>query len=291
MSTPNPPPVRDPVDDTGKRLNLSWLAWFDQFYKWVIGNAGVSQITAGTGVTVSPVGGTGNVTVSANIAVNIHAATNKIPPVGADELGIWDSVSGLLNKLTITNLVAYLTATLGFLPSNYFTPKVWTSGADLVLGIGQSASSSFTAATSMPLHIACGDGQIYEMEILGNYTPAASAISPTLQPNNTVPGTNSFNYRQFFLSGATPSGNEGTDAAGGFYVAVGGSSVYESTVKLYTSTAAKRSIATFGCATNSSSFVGIAAIEWNDNTTVWSSLGTVIMPNAWTGGITTTRIA
>ena len=36
----------------------------------------------------------------------IHAATNKVTPVGADEVGIWDSVSGLLNRVSFTNLVA-----------------------------------------------------------------------------------------------------------------------------------------------------------------------------------------
>jgi hypothetical protein len=44
------------------------------------------------------------------IADTVHAATNKATPVGADELGIWDSVSGLLNRLSFTNLVAYLSA-------------------------------------------------------------------------------------------------------------------------------------------------------------------------------------
>lgn len=38
----------------------------------------------------------------------IHATTNKTTPVDADELGIWDSVAGLLNKLTWANLKATL---------------------------------------------------------------------------------------------------------------------------------------------------------------------------------------
>lgn len=45
----------------------------------------------------------------------IHAATSKTTPVGADEVGIWDSVSGLLNKVTFTNLL------------NYFAPKAGSS--------------------------------------------------------------------------------------------------------------------------------------------------------------------
>lgn len=38
----------------------------------------------------------------------IHAATSKATPIDADEFGIWDSVSGLLNKLTFANLKAML---------------------------------------------------------------------------------------------------------------------------------------------------------------------------------------
>jgi hypothetical protein len=39
---------------------------------------------------------------------NIHAATNKVTPVDADEFGIYDSITGLLNKLTWANLKATL---------------------------------------------------------------------------------------------------------------------------------------------------------------------------------------
>jgi hypothetical protein len=44
------------------------------------------------------------------LSQTIHAATNKTTPVGADELGIWDSVTTALNRLSFTNLVAYLSA-------------------------------------------------------------------------------------------------------------------------------------------------------------------------------------
>ena len=40
----------------------------------------------------------------------IHVATSKATPVDADEFGIWDSVSGLLNKLTLANLKALVSA-------------------------------------------------------------------------------------------------------------------------------------------------------------------------------------
>ena len=45
---------------------------------------------------------------STDVGATIHAATNKITPVNADELGLWDSITGLLNKLTWANLKATL---------------------------------------------------------------------------------------------------------------------------------------------------------------------------------------
>ncbi len=38
--------------------------------------------------------------------IDTHAATRKATPVNADEFGIWDSVSGLLNKVTLADLKA-----------------------------------------------------------------------------------------------------------------------------------------------------------------------------------------
>jgi hypothetical protein len=43
-----------------------------------------------------------------NIAADIHEATSKATPVDADEIGIWNSVGGVLGKLTWANLKATL---------------------------------------------------------------------------------------------------------------------------------------------------------------------------------------
>ena len=39
------------------------------------------------------------------IATAIHGSTDKTTPVGADELGIWDSITGLLNKVSFANIL------------------------------------------------------------------------------------------------------------------------------------------------------------------------------------------
>jgi hypothetical protein len=43
-----------------------------------------------------------------SIASEIHAATNKSTPVDSDEVGIWDSVTGMLNHVTWANIKATL---------------------------------------------------------------------------------------------------------------------------------------------------------------------------------------
>lgn len=81
------------------------------------------RVSAGTanGARTFAVSTTGGITVGTTavvftsafggVAVDIHAATSKATPIDADELGVWDSVSGLLNKLTWANLKATLLAT------------------------------------------------------------------------------------------------------------------------------------------------------------------------------------
>ena len=177
---------------------------------------------------------------------------------------------------------------------NYFTPLVWTSGADLVLGIGQSATASFTSATSMPLHIACGDGQIYEIEIVGSYTPAAAAAeNPILEPNNSTPVTNSFNFQYGVQTQSTIVGDHAEAIANnGFLLAAGQASLLNAQATIFTSTATKRSSTHFSSYNTAPNYAsGWADSTWNDTTTVWSSIGTIIMPNAWTGTITVRRVA
>lgn len=76
----------------------------------------VAVIASVTGLTIpdhdtsviQEVLGTGS---SIDLPAVIHAATNKAAPVGADEFGIWDSVTGLLNRVSFTNFFASLIGT------------------------------------------------------------------------------------------------------------------------------------------------------------------------------------
>ena len=48
--------------------------------------------------------------MSVPLAQIIHTATNKVTPVAADEFPIWDSVTGILNRLTLANFKALVAA-------------------------------------------------------------------------------------------------------------------------------------------------------------------------------------
>lgn len=67
----------------------------------------------------------------------INAATLKTPMVDADEFGYWDSVSGLLRKLTLANLVSSIfTATRKIASANFVDDvRFWANGA-LTKGFG-----------------------------------------------------------------------------------------------------------------------------------------------------------
>ena len=75
--------------------------------------------------------GTGS---SIDLPAVIHAATNKTAAVGADEVGIWDSVTGLLNRLSLTNLFNSINTIL--------SAKTTPVDADSVVMIDSAASNA-----------------------------------------------------------------------------------------------------------------------------------------------------
>ena len=176
------------------------------------------------------------------------------------------------------------------LVSNYNTAVVWDGVNDRVLGVGQITQDSFSAQTSIPLHIACGDGQEYEIDINGSYTLAAAGANPLLLINNTTLAGN-FTYHIIQQYDSTANGNIGTAAYTGFLLTVSGSSIRHATVKVFTSSANKATESVHLAANNLHTFSGVLNMECADTTTVWSSVGTITLPNAWTGQIVVRRVA
>lgn len=96
-----------------------------------------------------------------NVGPDIHAATTKVTPIDADEFGYWDSVSGLLRKLTFANIKIVLTSTFAELAG--------------------SATQVFSAAAASAVaHVIRAD-QAHFGIVSVSATVAANALTVTLQ--------------------------------------------------------------------------------------------------------------
>jgi len=95
---------------TFANLKATLLAYFSALTgTWNISTTGnaatTTKLQTARNLDVTSFDGTTDVKI---VAPAIHAATNKATPIDADEAGIWDSVSGLLNKVTWANIKATL---------------------------------------------------------------------------------------------------------------------------------------------------------------------------------------
>lgn len=231
-----------------------------------------------------------NAPISNAIDTGLSAVPEQVddPKTFAELMLVYRSIKGIAAQVAadLATAAADLTALQA-----YNTTLVWTSGADLVLGIGQSAKITATAATSIPLHVACGDGQIYEIEMVGRFTPAAVGASTLLLINNaTMSGNFGFFYHQVY-GASTIAGANTTLAATGFVIS-SGCSPYYAKATVFTPTNLKSFFAeSRGYETTTGNRQWRVMMDAPDTTTVWSSIGTITMPNAWTGTITVRRIA
>jgi len=159
--------------------------------------------------------------------------------------------------------------------------------ADVTLEVGQTGYVDVSAASSPALQVKCGDGQAYEIDMAFEYTAVASGAGSTLKPNNT---TYASAFTQRYIQGVATalSGNAVTISAFGMDSVGAPPKVGKLTV--HTSTNEKRSIFSGGGTSTTQSYVGQSATEWNDTSTVWSSLGTFVFPTTVTGRIHIRRI-
>jgi hypothetical protein len=86
-----------------------------------------------------------------SMAAHISAAPSKATPVGADAVGIWDSVTGLLNKLTLTNLAAYLATVCS---------AGWNAATATTATTATSATSATTATTAATVSTTVASGAV-----------------------------------------------------------------------------------------------------------------------------------
>jgi hypothetical protein len=161
------------------------------------------------------------------------------------------------------------------------------TGADVALGIGRSSIYTVTAATSLLLRAACGDGQRYELVIMGDYVIAlASGAQTNLQPNNANTGAGAVTYE---LNLATQSAPQAAALATNNFSLDAGGSIYLDTATIITRTKGKHVISTGRSAITGTNYQGTVGSFWTDTTTVWSSVGTINWGNAFTGLVQLTR--
>ena len=175
---------------------------------------------------------------------------------------------------------------------SYTTPAIVTmtgySGADIALSIGQVAIYDVTAATSVPLRLATGNNQGYEITLSPTYQAGAtSGSNATLLPNNTTFAA-SFNAHAISATGATVAA--AFSNSNGSFVLDAGNTMWSVSAKASTSTLSKTLASTYSGSSAASFQAGTYHNVWKDTTTAWTSLGTVSC-NAITGRITVRRLA
>lgn len=96
-----------------------------------------------------------NLTIS-----NINSATSKTTPNGTDKLAIWDSVSGLLRSLSISNLTTYFSTLFVPTSSPSFAGKITSSDTTVSVTSGtySAAANIVTVVLNVASHtVAVGD--------------------------------------------------------------------------------------------------------------------------------------
>ena len=149
---------------------------------------------------------------------------------------------------------------------------------DVTLAVNQVVRFQVTNATSIPLHVACGDNQQFEVSIVTDLLNANPSITPYLSPNNQVYGS-VFTYREVYgTSGAAGGTTLGSQPYMYLFV---GAKPFENISRIFTSTAYKRAISIGAGSSTLTSYQGLMCSEWQDSSTVWSSLGTI----SWGSGM------
>jgi len=168
-----------------------------------------------------------------------------------------------------------------------FTPINNTGAvADIILLPGQSCFVDATAANSIPLHVACGDNQLFEVFMV-NKSRVAAGAGFYLFPNNINYG-NVFTLREVYAAGTSAVASATGNAPA--YVGINGGQLFFGRGHISTATAGKYWQVSSQESSATVLFAGTMNIEWQDVTTPWTSLGTFSIAVPWTGRITVKRV-
>jgi hypothetical protein len=157
--------------------------------------------------------------------------------------------------------------------------------SDYTLSLGEEAVITYTAQTSIPLHIATVPG-VYRLEIFG--IPASTVNGDgniLLLPNNTTMTISSLHSDYYDSNRPSP----GTVSLTGF--SLGAQNIKKSSHDIFTTTANKFSTGkSFARHSSVGMYVQESHSTTTDTTTAWTSLGTVVFVGAHSGSIVVKRI-
>jgi len=163
--------------------------------------------------------------------------------------------------------------------------------SDYDLQIGQKAIITLSNNTSKPLRIATGNGRIYKMIIApsNNFSNSgATAGDILLQPNNTTYNNafrNTLIYRDLPSFSSAYATNANAFRIGYFISFINLTIQNFTTAKLIMG-----NLLMWGASSNFPS-IEINISAWNDTTTAWTSLGTLIFPQSTSGKVIVERLA
>jgi|WetSurMetagenome_2_1015567.scaffolds.fasta_scaffold00310_21 hypothetical protein len=165
------------------------------------------------------------------------------------------------------------------------------SGADVVLGIGQAAVYDVSAITTLPLRIATGDNQLYELRVLPTNVAGATFANPTnLQPNNANTGAGAVTrIAMFAQQGGAPIAS-GVFTTENVFVLDGANTINKIRVEICTRTNGKTIESNSSNTSATSNIITTTQGRWSDTVTAWASLGTINFGAAITGRISVRRI-
>lgn len=165
-----------------------------------------------------------------------------------------------------------------------------SASTDYMLDVGETATITYTSATSVPLHVATVQG-VYEIELVQPITDISfsSAKGCDLLPNNTSIAAGSIIRLQERIDGTTLGVSENSSS----YTVMHFGSYNPFFVKAVISTFTESKVAKSEChgreSVNSFQVWKVSHI-WNDSTTKWTSLGTIDLNIAQSGKIIIRRI-
>lgn len=158
---------------------------------------------------------------------------------------------------------------------------------DYPLQVGETATITYTSATSVPLRVATGGG-VFSLTCIGN-SPVGVSTESVLRPNNIDQSTNLQMQGFYFNSeSSSPSSYNGSTSVN-FRLGMG--AVVLADLVLNTGISSKSAVYNTLTLETSTRRNNYLTVLWNDTVTDWTSLGTFIFSSSQSGKIVIRRIA